>query len=1483
MKKRHISLVAFLCIFIGILSAQNTRLISGIIYDDTDIGGGYPLPGANVVIKGTALGTTTDIDGYFELEVPVGSTIVISSVGLITREFVVGASDGVDPKTLKKGTPPKKEEAIAKEVASEPKVYWHKIPDDPNKTFSPYFFVHSDSPSIDRFPLKSSHAEVNVAGVIADVTITQTYVNEGNNTLEAEYIFPGSINAAVYGMDMKIGNRLLKAVIKKKQEAKQIYETAKAEGRTASLLDQERPNVFKMSVANILPGDTIEVRISYTEMLNAKNGIYEFAYPTVVGPRFAEDRLANIENKSPDWNNNPYITNSEDTEVIDFSMDINLNSPIPIQQLRSPSHKINVDYISATRAHIALEDEKGDEGNRDFVLNYMLRGGEVQSGLLTFEGADENFFAYILEPPAKVADEQISLREYIFVIDVSGSMSGTPMEISKNIMRNIFESLKPYEKFNILFFSGGSSWFAKESVFATEENKARAIQLVNFQYGGGNTQLLSALQNALDLKKEPFFSRSFVVLTDGYVSVESQAYCFIRDNLDKANLFSVGIGSSVNRHIIDGMAHAGKAEPFYVLNFSESKAQADEIAEAIKRPVLSDVELNFEGVEVYDVEPRKIPDLFSERTMVVFGKYKKNNSGKLTVTGKAGNKDYMQVSYFDSVETAQNSALKYLWARNKIKYYDDYAAYYEPHSYEKQGIITDLGLQYNLLTQYTSFVAEDSVVRVVKPVNSNNKVRQPLPLPQYTHKGALSGSQMGFSMKEDDVLIDEVVAIGYGTQRAEDLTISATVLGSDEFHNKPVIGVSQALQGKAAGVQVTANSGSPGANMSVRIRGGGTIANADPLYVVDGIPVGNTVNINPIDIKSISILKDASATAMYGSRGANGVVIITTKAPKVGLEGKVQSETEFNTSYGISESSSSLLNNSSISSLNNGSFFKNDLSYSNVGMHHSISCNGMLNNTTGVLPNSEGQDYYLKLQQNYTWDKLTMHVAARLVSAKSINMQNNQYIAPQYFVLYANENAEVENSKFDNGEKACVGGIGFELAKGVSLKNDFSLLSKNNNWGFMNNVNKEEYKSLRNVATLSIEKKIYNADSTELVFSANSATSYTFEKEILLFKQDSEDKLQRENNYVSERITFDIKQIFSATATYGVRNYNADLIPDFAASCALKVQNLRVYKDQRFLRDINEMKFRLQYGNTHSYKQMENLYATFGLPTIPYVWNNTLSLPISTNGFTSLALTNNREISAGIDIAILKNKMLITAEMYRQSLTNNIAPMFENSEYAYRNAFDSRNKGVELSTTYRKLEGKFHYSVNANLTAMKTIVTNVYEGDELVIASFRDAEILAKEGEEYGTIYSNANGNKTKIGKANPDYELGVNTSFDFKGFDFSADFIYSMGSSMVNYTKAFMDNNTLNGITADRAVTDNSYLLANTISFGYSLPHRVVKKLHLKKLHFGIFVDKPFVLSTNSDTAIYGNITSQNNGQGIDFFGSPMERMFGGSLQIKF
>ncbi len=633
--------------------------------------------------------------------------------------------------------------------------------EDHEATLAPYFVIEDADPKTDSFPLKETDVSTNINGIIAETYVTQTYANEGTNPINARYLFPASDNVSIHGMKMQIGDQIITAQIQKREEARETFETAKQEGKSASLLEQQRPNVFSMDVANIMPGDTVRIELHYTEMVISTEGIYQFVFPTVVGPRYAssaseeENPLADsdVRKESSDpWIASPYLEEGK-TPPGKYNITVKLSTGVPITSLSSKSHEINVEKSGDSIATVTLSHPENYAGNRDFILDYQLTGEEISSGLILDSQEEENYFMLMVQPPERYISDQLLPREYIFVLDVSGSMYGYPLDTAKDLIRDLVSGLKETDRFNLLLFSNSSMRMSKESVPATPENVQKAIDLIDQESGGGGTELAAALRNAISIPIDQNFSRSIITITDGYISEEKEIFEIIHKNLNHTNFFSFGIGDSVNRYLVDGIAKAGQGESFVVTDSEDAANTAERFRTYVQAPLLTDIQVHFEGFDAYEIEPPILPTLFARRPIVLFGKWRGEQTGTIRITGRRGNQDYVpstdtknaqdfvQEIDVSSIKTSENSnALRYLWARKKVERLTDYGAQKTDSELTKE-MVTSIGLKYSMMTPYTSFVAVTETIR--NPEGESSDVSQPSALPLHVSSLAIGGYTTG--------------------------------------------------------------------------------------------------------------------------------------------------------------------------------------------------------------------------------------------------------------------------------------------------------------------------------------------------------------------------------------------------------------------------------------------------------------------------------------------------------------------------------------------------------------------------------------------------------------------------------------------------------------------------------------------------------------------------------------------------------------------
>lgn len=592
-------------------------------------------------------------------------------------------------------------------------------------------------------PLKHTAVDAELSGTIARVTVTQQFHNPFREKIEAIYGFPLHQDSAVDAMTMKVGDRVVKGIIKERDEARRIYTEAKARGKIASLLDQERPNIFTQSVANIEPGQQVTITIRYSQMLAWKDGRFEFDFPTVVGPRYipgspsatAADAMPSMfseqapqrgpQGEPPVANPQPVPPTDQvpDADRItppvamegfraghDLSMTVRIQAGLPISDLKSTLHEITVEHPDgdATRAVVRLK-EGAALPDRDFVLGYRTAGDQITDTVLTHTDERGKFFTLVLQPPARVKPDEVVPRELIFVLDTSGSMSGFPLETSKSLMRRAIENLRPADRFNLITFAGDTTMMAPKPLDNTESNRHRALQFIDTLQGGGGTEMMKAIETALGADLDPNKVRIVCYLTDGYVGNDMAIIGAVKRHARTTRVFGFGIGSSVNRFLLDGMARAGKGDVQYVPTHDEAEKSAARFYERIDAPVLTDVRLDFGGLAVEQVYPEQPEDLFACQPVVVRGRYTKAGEGVISLTGRnAAGAWQRNLTVRLPGENPENSVLAPQWARAKVDHLmmreTNGVQSRNPEPSFKQEII-GLGTTYELLTQFTSFVA----------------------------------------------------------------------------------------------------------------------------------------------------------------------------------------------------------------------------------------------------------------------------------------------------------------------------------------------------------------------------------------------------------------------------------------------------------------------------------------------------------------------------------------------------------------------------------------------------------------------------------------------------------------------------------------------------------------------------------------------------------------------------------------------------------
>ena len=572
-------------------------------------------------------------------------------------------------------------------------------------------------------PLQHTDVDIDVSGFLARATVTQQFENPFDEKIEAVYTFPLPQRAAVDDMTLTVGDRVVKAKIKRREEAQALYETAKTKGHVAGLLDQERPNIFTQSVANIMPGEQVTVTISYVETLKYEDGWYELMFPMVVGPRYIPGSQtgkvgvgwAYGTDQVPDASRmTPPVTPPTTRAGHDISLNVKLDAGLPVDSLHSVTHEVIMDTPSANRATVRLKDQ-ATIPNQDFILKFNVAGRKIEDALLTHRNGQQGgdgFFTFILQPPDRIEPAEVNPKELVFVLDTSGSMSGFPIEKAKETMKLALDGLYPRDTFNLITFAGSTRVLFPKPVPATKENLRKAQEFLSSRRDGGGTEMMKAIRTALAPSDSQAHVRIVCFMTDGYVGNDMAIVAEIQKH-PNARVFSFGIGSSVNRFLLEKMAEYGRGEVEYVGLHDDGSAAARRFHERVRNPLLTDISVEWGDLQVADVYPTRIPDLFSTKPVLLTGRYTSAGTGTLRLRGKMAGRIVTKSIQVDFPSTEdQHDVLATLWARTKIAHLmgkDFNGIQRGTTKPEVRKAITQLGLDYRLLTQFTSFVAVEEM------------------------------------------------------------------------------------------------------------------------------------------------------------------------------------------------------------------------------------------------------------------------------------------------------------------------------------------------------------------------------------------------------------------------------------------------------------------------------------------------------------------------------------------------------------------------------------------------------------------------------------------------------------------------------------------------------------------------------------------------------------------------------------------------------
>ncbi len=587
-------------------------------------------------------------------------------------------------------------------------------------------------------PLRLTDVHADVRGHVADVVVVQRFVNDRETPIEVVYTFPLPENAAVTDMKMVIGDRVIDSEVKKRDEARTAYVEAAAAGKTAALLEQERPNVFTQSVANIPGGATIDVEIHYLQTLSFDAGTFELVFPMVVGPRYPTPG-------SDASRVSPSVVGHGTRAGDDIAIAVDVDAGGPIAEITVPTHEVDVRRDDA-RVHVELA--KADElPNRDFVLRWRPAPGEVRSTVVVGPPGPDGtgHFELLVVPPSIDVDARIGRREFVFVLDVSGSMSGEPLALEKTLLRDALLDLRPVDTFDVVAFASDASRLFDHPRPANAASIAEALQFVDGLEAGGGTEMSLGVQEALRSPVAEGRHRYVVFMTDGYISGEgelfAEAQALVKRQADAhrvARVFAIGVGSSPNAYLIEGLAKAGSGMAIAVSGREDPERALAKIQHVVDSAILTDVRVDWKGARVSWMAPRRMPDLFASHLLVVHGRYRgKPPAEGIELLARSGReKVVLPVRVIASPEG--DRVMGRLWARAMIDELEE--RLWRGDDEDARRGIERLGLAYHLVTQFTSFVAIDHASHVQGPVT---RIEQPTHAPEGVDVAMAGGVSYG--------------------------------------------------------------------------------------------------------------------------------------------------------------------------------------------------------------------------------------------------------------------------------------------------------------------------------------------------------------------------------------------------------------------------------------------------------------------------------------------------------------------------------------------------------------------------------------------------------------------------------------------------------------------------------------------------------------------------------------------------------------------
>ena len=555
---------------------------------------------------------------------------------------------------------------------------------------------------------------MNISGLVARVSVRQEFRNDGGDWTEGVYVFPLPDRAAVDRMRLHIGERFIEGEIREKEQARKEYERARNEGKKASLVEQERPNLFTTTVANIAPGERVVVEIEYLEDLRYDNGTFAIRFPMTLTPRYIPgaplpDRQGS--GWSPDTTRvsdaslvtPPQVAASDDHKI---SLTASIDAGLPLEIVASRYHPVDVSEAQG-RYTVSLANDAVPM-DHDFELLWRPLPSAAPRAMVFRETiAGQPHYLLMVMPPDTAQDATVTMpRELIFVVDTSGSMHGNSIAQAKQALERALDDLGAGDRFNIIEFNSTTRALYHQSVAADAANLTHARRFVQGLDANGGTEMRPALRLALDSAGTESYLRQIVFITDGSVGNEDELYAMIETRLGDARLFTVGIGSAPNSWFMRKAAELGRGTFVVISALHEVGEKMDRLFDKLGHPQVTNIDVSWPGGAVTESFPEIVPDLYRGEPVTVrsraSGAFQPGSAVRVRGDSAAG----AWTTELPLDGDRDHSGVAALWARARIAALHDEERRGADSAVTRKAIV-DTAISHHLVSKYTSLVAVD--------------------------------------------------------------------------------------------------------------------------------------------------------------------------------------------------------------------------------------------------------------------------------------------------------------------------------------------------------------------------------------------------------------------------------------------------------------------------------------------------------------------------------------------------------------------------------------------------------------------------------------------------------------------------------------------------------------------------------------------------------------------------------------------------------